>query len=264
MSQPNQRPVPILRAVEADDGTIQRFAQGVRIAEALLFASPEPLEDEAIARMLPQGVDASAVLAELETVYRNRGVTLQRVAGKWMFRTAPDLGYLLRKESQEERKLGRAALETLAIIAYHQPVTRAEIEELRGVSTNKGTIDALLEAGFIRLRGRRRTPGRPVTFGTTEAFLIQFGLDKVGDLPSLSELAGMGLADPALSTLGMPLPTDDPALRADEDPLEPDLFDVMLEERLEDEAEAPPLDPDGADVPADRANPPRPLPDPDG
>jgi segregation and condensation protein B len=264
MSNLPLRPGPVLRSVEADDETIPRLAQGLRIAEALLFASSEPLEEEAIARMLPQGVAVQAVLAELETLYRNRGVNLARVAGKWMFRTAPDLGYLLKKESHEEKKLGRAALETLAIIAYHQPVTRAEIEELRGVSTNKGTIDALLEAGFIRLRGRRRTPGRPVTFGTTETFLIQFGLDKVGDLPSLAELAGMGMADPALSTLGMPLPTDDPSLRADEDPLEPDLFDAMFEERMEEEAETPPLDPDGADVSAERENPSRPRPDPDG
>ncbi|MCA3595145.1 MAG: SMC-Scp complex subunit ScpB [Methylobacterium sp.] len=264
MSKLPLRPAPVLRTVDADDETIQRFAQGLRIAEALLFASPEPLAEEVIARMLPQGVEAQGVLAELAALYHNRGVNLLRVAGKWMFRTAPDLGYLLRKESHEERKLGRAALETLAIIAYHQPVTRAEIEELRGVSTNKGTIDALLEGGFIRLRGRRRTPGRPVTFGTTETFLIQFGLDKVGDLPSLSELAGMGMADPALSTLAMPLPTDDPALRADEDPLEPDLFDTMFEERLEEAAETPPLDPDGADVSAHRENPTRPRPDPDG
>jgi segregation and condensation protein B len=264
MSHPPLRPGPVLRSVEAHDESAQRFAQGVRIAEALLFASPDPLPEEAIARLLPQGVEAPAVLAELETLYRNRGVTLQRVAGKWMFRTAADLGYLLKKESHEERKLGRAALETLAIIAYHQPVTRAEIEEYRGVSTSKGTMDALLEAGFIRLRGRRRTPGRPVTFGTTETFLIQFGLDKVGDLPSLSELAGMGLADPALSTLGMPLPTDDPALRADEDPLEPDLFNAMFEERMDEEAEAPPLDPDGADRQTERPHLSPPRSDPDG
>lgn len=250
-----------LRNVEASDETELRFAQGVRIAEALLFASPDPLAADDIARMLPQGVEAEAVLAELETLYRNRGVTLQRAAGKWMFRTANDLGYLLKKESNEEKKLGRVALEILAIIAYHQPVTRAEIEDLRGVSLNKGTLDALLEAGFIRLRGRRRSPGRPVTFGTTEAFLIAFGLDRVSDLPDLAELTGMGLADPSLAGLGMPLPTDDPALRADEDPLEPDLFDIILEDRLDDDASTPPLDPEGADVSAERGNPARPKSD---
>lgn len=255
------RPGLGLRNVESSDEAEIRFAQGVRIAEALLFASAEPLASEDIARMLPQGVEAEAVLAELEALYRNRGVNLQRAAGKWMFRTANDLGYLLRKESSEEKKLGRAAIEVLAIIAYHQPVTRAEIEDLRGVSLNKGTLDALLEAGFIRLRGRRRSPGRPVTFGTTEAFLIAFGLDRISDLPDMAELTGMGLADAALAGLGMPLPTDDPSLRADEDPLEPDLFDIILEERLDEEAVAPPLDPDGADVSAERGNPVRPKSD---
>jgi segregation and condensation protein B len=255
------RPGQGLRKVEASDEAEQRFAQGVRIAEALLFASAQPLATEDIARMLPQGVEAEAVLAELETLYRNRGVSLQRAAGKWMFRTASDLGYLLRKESTEERKLGRAAIEVLAIIAYHQPVTRAEIEELRGVSLNKGTLDALLEAGFIRLRGRRRSPGRPVTFGTTEAFLIAFGLDRISDLPDMAEITGMGLADPGLAGLGMPLPTDDPTLRADEDPLEPDLFDLILEDRLDEEASSAPLDPDGEDVSAERSNPVRPKTD---
>ncbi|CAN1565822.1 scpB Chromosome segregation and condensation protein B [Rhabdaerophilaceae bacterium] len=248
MSASPARSGPGIRSIEREDESAQRFQQGVRIAEAMLFASAEPLAVGDIARLLPAGINAEAVLAELEALYRNRGVTLQRAAGKWLFRTAADLGYLLQKETQDERKLGRAALETLAIIAYHQPVTRSEIEDLRGVSTNKGTLDALLEAGFIRLRGRRRTPGRPVTFGTTEAFLIQFGLDRIGDLPTLADMAGMGLANPDLAGLGLPLPTDDPALRADEDPLEPDLFDTILEERLADNAKAAPLDPDGRDV----------------
>ncbi|HUN11937.1 MAG TPA: SMC-Scp complex subunit ScpB, partial [Rhabdaerophilum sp.] len=183
-----------MRAVtEENDEAERRFAHGVRVAEALLFASAEPLAAEDIARMMPQGVAVEAVLGELERLYRPRGVNLMRLSGKWMFRTAPDLGYLLRKESEEARKLGRAALETLSIIAYHQPVTRAEIEALRGVSTHKGTLDTLLEAGFIRMRGRRRTPGRPVTFGTTETFLIQFGLDRISDLPGLDEIAAAGL-----------------------------------------------------------------------
>ncbi len=238
---------PAMRAVtEENDEAERRFAHGVRVAEALLFASDAPLAAEDIARMMPQGVVAEEVLGELERLYRSRGVNLLRIAGKWMFRTAPDLGHLLRKDSEEPRKLGRAALETLAIIAYHQPMTRAEIEELRGVSTNKGTLDTLLEAGFVRMRGRRRTPGRPVTFGTTETFLVQFGLDRVSDLPGLEEIAGAGLVDAPIPVgLGLPLPSDDAALRADEDPLEPDLFDTMTEERLAALADEAPLDPDG-------------------
>lgn len=240
-----------MRAVtEENTEAERRFAHGVRVAEALLFASDQPLAGEDIARMMPAGVEVEAVLGELERLYRPRGVNLIRAGGKWMFRTAPDLGYLLKRESDEPRKLGRAALETLAIIAYHQPVTRAEIEALRGVSTHKGTLDTLLEGGFIRLRGRRRTPGRPVTFGTTETFLIQFGLNRIGDLPGLEDLAGAGLVEDQLPAgLHFPLPTDDPALRGDEDPLEPDLFDVMAEERLNALAEEAPLDPDDGHPP---------------
>lgn len=238
-----------MRAVtEENDEAERRFAHGVRVAEALLFASDAPLAAEDIGRLMPQGVEAEQVLGELERLYRSRGVNLTRIAGKWMFRTAPDLGYLLAKESDGPRKLSRAALEVLAIIAYHQPVTRAEIEALRGVSTNKGTLDILLEAGFVRLRGRRRTPGRPVTFGTTETFLIQFGLDRIGDLPGLDEIAGAGLVEGQVPAgLGLPLPSDDAALRADEDPLEPDLFDLMAEERLDALADEAPLDPEGRD-----------------
>ncbi|MFN3482974.1 MAG: SMC-Scp complex subunit ScpB [Rhabdaerophilum calidifontis] len=250
---------PAMRAVtEETNEAERRFAHGVRVAEALLFASAEPLASEAIARMMPQGVTAEAVLGELERLYRPRGVNLVRVAGKWMFRTAPDLGYLLKPEAEEPRRLGRAALETLAIIAYHQPVTRAEIEALRGVSLSRGTLDVLLEAGFIRPRGRRRTPGRPVTYGTTETFLIQFGLDRVGDLPGLEEIAAAGLVEGQVPAgLGVPLPSDDPALRADEDPLEPDLFDLMAEERLAEAAAEAPLDPDHPDGGAQAAGPQR-------
>jgi len=242
--------MPAMRVVsEANDDAERRFAQGVRIAEAMLFAADAPLAAEEIARRMPNGVEAEAVLGELERLYRPRGVNLLRLAGKWMFRTAPDLGHLLLKESEQARKLSRAALETLAIIAYHQPVTRAEIEALRGVSANKGTLDVLLEAGFVRLRGRRRTPGRPVTFGTTEGFLVQFGLDRISDLPGLDDIAGAGLVEGQVPAgLGIPLPTDDPALRADEDPLEPDLFDLMTEARLDALAEEAPLDPDGLDA----------------
>ena len=167
----------------------------LRVAEALLFAATGPLAAEEIAPHLPEGADVAQVLAELEAVYAHRGVTLVRVAGKWMFRTAPDLGHLLRQDREEPRKLSRAALETLAIIAYHQPVTRAEIEQIRGVATSRGTLDVLIEAGWVRSRGRRRTPGRPGTWGVTEAFLAHFGLASIDDLPGLDELKAAGLLD---------------------------------------------------------------------
>ena len=239
----------------------RRFAEALRVAEALLFAAEAPLSAEEIGHLLPADCAVDEVLAELERRYAGRGVQLARLAGKWMFRTAPDLGHLLRRQSEEPRKLSRAALEVLAVIAYHQPVTRAEMEHLRGVSTGKGTLDVLLEAGFVKMRGRRRTPGRPVTYGTTEAFLVQFNLDRVSDLPGLEELAAQGLIDPALAAgLVSPRPSDAPALSAEEDPLEPDLFEIMREERLDAEAELDPLDPDEPDdgraspAPKDRAS----------
>ena len=129
-------------------------------------------------------------MAELQRQYAERGVNLVRVAGRWMFRTAPDLAWLLAREDQEKRKLSRAAIETLAIIAYHQPVTRADIEDIRGVAVSKGALDVLMEAGWVRMRGRRKAPGRPITYGTTPAFLIHFGLDAIADLPGLDELQG--------------------------------------------------------------------------
>lgn len=193
----------------------------LRMVEALLFASSEPLSAGELQARLPDGVDIEKTLEALEKSYALRGVNLVRVAGKWAFRTAEDLSYLMHMHRQEQRKLSRAALETLAIIAYHQPVTRAEIEEIRGVSTSKGTLDVLLETSWIRMRGRRRTPGRPVTYGTTEAFLEHFGLDTVKDLPGLEELKGAGLLDSAIpATFMVPTPDDNQALTDDEDPLE--------------------------------------------
>ena len=154
-----------------------------------------------------------------------------RLAGKWAFRTAEDLGYLLSREAVEPRKLSRAALETLSIIAYHQPVTRTEIEDIRGVSTSRGTLDVLIEAGWVRLRGRRKAPGRPVTYGTTEAFLVHFGLNRIDDLPGLDELKGSGFLDGRLPPgFGVPTPSDDPLLRDDEDPLGDDIFAELAEE----------------------------------
>ncbi|MCA0405328.1 MAG: SMC-Scp complex subunit ScpB [Proteobacteria bacterium] len=235
----------------------RRFQQGVRVAEALLFASPEPLSAEDLARRMPAGVEIDAVLGELERLYRPRGVNLVRLAGKWMFRTAPDLGHLLKPEGEAEpKKLSRSALEVLAIIAYHQPVTRTEIEQIRGVQMNKGMLDLLLEAGFIRMRGRRRSPGRPVTFGTTEGFLIAFGLDRIADLPNLEEIVASGLVEGKVPQgLSLPLPSDVPGSGPEEDPLEDDLFLTMSEERLEALAQEAPLNPNGDDKPPEEAPP---------
>jgi segregation and condensation protein B len=195
-------------------------AEDVRVIEALLFASPEPLDETTIALRLRHGCDVTAALAETQRQYAQRGVNLVKVAGRWMFRTSPDMAWLLARDDQEKRKLSRAALETLAIIAYHQPVTRADIEDIRGVSVSKGAIDVLLEAGWVRLRGRRKTPGRPVTYGTTAGFLIHFGLDLITDLPGLDELKAAGLFDGKLPVgFGVPKPDDSDALRPDEEPL---------------------------------------------
>lgn len=196
--------------------------RNLRILEALLFASAEPLSVAQMTGFLGEGADAPALLAELAERYATRGVNLVRRGDKWAFRTAEDLGFLLRREEEDNRPLSRAALETLAIIAYHQPATRAEIEEVRGVATGKGTLDLLMEAGWVRMRGRRRTPGRPVTYGTTDAFLDHFGLEALSDLPGLEELKGAGLLSSRLpSSMQIPLPFDG-SLREDEDPLDPD------------------------------------------
>jgi segregation and condensation protein B len=204
-------------------------AEELRILEALLFAAEEPLDEKTLAARLPAGIDVRALLAQLQREYAPRGVNLVRVAGKWTLRTAGDLSWLLTRETKVPRKLSRAAIETLSIVAYHQPVTRAEIEEIRGVTTSKGTLDVLLETGWIRLRGRRKAPGRPVTYGTTEAFLSHFGLEALTDLPGLDDLKGAGLLEGSLPAgFSVPGPSDDPALREDEDPLEPGDLDLGL------------------------------------
>ena len=211
------------------DPTLKSRPEELRLLEALLFASATPLDEKTLAVRLPAGVDLRASLQRLQAEYALRGVNLVRVGGKWAFRTATDLSWLLTRESVEPRKLSRAAIETLAVIAYHQPVTRAEIEEIRGVSMSKGTIDVLLETGWIRPRGRRKTPGRPITYGTTEMFLSHFGLEALSDLPGLDELKGSGLLDGRLPPgFTVPLPSDDPVLREDEDPLEPGDLDLGL------------------------------------
>lgn len=205
------------------------FGEAMRIAEAMLFAAAEPLDEAEIARRMPDGVFAAEVLARLKGDYASRGVNLIRVGKKWLFRTAADLGWLLSRDEVQPRKLSRAALETLAIVAYHQPVTRAEIEDIRGVAISKGTMDVLIETSWVRLRGRRRTPGRPVTYGTTEAFLLHFGLEAIGDLPGLEELKGAGLFDGRLpQSFAVPLPSDDPGLAEDEDPLETDAREEFI------------------------------------
>jgi segregation and condensation protein B len=209
-------------------------AEELRILEALLFAAEAPLDEKILAARLPAGTDVRALLKRLQQDYAPRGVNLVRVAGKWTLRTANDLAWLLTHESVVTRKLSRAAIETLAIVAYHQPVTRAEVEEIRGVSTSKGTLDVLLETGWVRLRGRRKAPGRPVTYGTSEAFLAHFGLDVLTDLPGLDELKGSGLIDATLpADFSVPVPSDDPALREDEEALGPEDLDLGLAPRTE-------------------------------
>jgi segregation and condensation protein B len=207
----------------------------LRLLEALIFASGEPVPEKVMEERLPEGADISALVQELSSHYKNRGVNLIKVGRNWAFRTAPELGQQLMVDRTVTRNLSRAAVEILAIIAYHQPVTRAEIEEIRGVGLSKGTMDVLLEAGWIKPRGRRRTPGKPVTWGSTDKFLDQFGLESLDNLPGMDDLKAAGLLDkrPAIQTLGTRSP-----LAAKPDP-------DMLEEVPETEiTEADPLDPD--------------------
>ena len=231
----------------------------MRIIEALIFASPEPISERAIQSRLTNDVDLSALLIELQMHYESRGVNLVRVGKSWAFRTAQDVSELLNKEVDVGRAPSRAAIETLAICAYHQPVTRAEIEEIRGVSLSKGTLDLLFEANWIKPRGRRQTPGRPVTWGTTDAFLDHFGLNDIRDLPGMEDLKAAGLLEsgPAINAYasrgsfgakGSGLPKEEELdeemqiVLADEDAAElpPE---ALMEEQ---EAEAEPLDPDEA------------------
>ena len=191
----------------------------LRMMEALLFAASEPLDEATLAARLPDGADVPALLAALQARYAEAGVQLAQVAGRWRFQTAPDLAHLLAEEREEPRKLSQAALETLAIIAYHQPITRAEIEEVRGVAVSKGTIDLLFEQDWIRLRGRRRSPGRPVTYGTTDAFLEYFGLAAIADLPGLGDLKAAGLLSARLPA-DFAIPDPGRVLSPDEDPLD--------------------------------------------
>lgn len=244
----NARVIPFVREAEGiapHDGegqvpvTEPHMAETLRMAEAIVFASAEPVSSKALAARLPDGVDVATLMEELQRQYEGRGVNLVKVGDGWAFRTAGDLAFLMSRDAIQQKKLSRAALEVLAIIAYHQPTTRAEIEEVRGVETSKGTLDTLLETGWIRLRGRRRTPGRPVTYGTTDAFLDHFGLEEIRDLPGMEELKGAGLLSPRMpSNFLVPQPpADTDELAEDEDPL----TDIDLEElglltpRIEDD-----------------------------
>ena len=220
MSDAEILPFPSLAAGE-ERTAIQM--EHVRMAEAILFASAEPVREKALAERLGKGADVSAVLDELQRFYALRGVNLVRLGDAWAFRTASDLSFLLQREAVETRRLGKAALEVLAIIAYHQPATRAEIEEVRGVATAKGTLDTLMEVDFVRMRGRRRTPGRPVTYGTTPFFLDHFGLPSLSDLPGLEELRGAGLLQSDMPMhFAVPTPPGEDVGVEDEDPFTPE------------------------------------------
>jgi len=226
--EPAPATAPEVSSQESSQEPVAR-PEELRLLEALLFAAGEPLDEATLKRQLPEGVDLKDALARLQAEYATRGVNLVRIGRKWTFRTAGDLSWLLTKQTVETRKLSRAAIETLAIVAYHQPVTRAEIEEIRGVVTATGTLDVLLKTGWIRPRGRRKAPGRPITYGTSEGFLSHFGLEEVGDLPGLDELKGAGLLEGNMPAgFGVPMPSDDSTLRDDEDPLEPGDLDFGL------------------------------------
>jgi len=206
--------------LEQADAVAPALEDVERAVEALLFAAAGPLSISDLARRLPEGAEVAEALRGLEARYEGRGVELAEVAGRWRFQTAPDLGWLMTEERSEPRRLSKAAQEILAIIAYHQPVTRAEMEQIRGVQTSRGSLDVLLELGLVRMRGRRRSPGRPVTYGTTDDFLEHYGLASLADLPGMAEMKAAGLLDlnmPSDFALPDPSRMDD----GDEDPLEP-------------------------------------------
>ncbi|MBY8915582.1 SMC-Scp complex subunit ScpB [Nitratireductor sp. L1-7-SE] len=213
---------------EAREVRSPHLLEAKRMVEAIVFASAEPVPEKVLAERLPDGTDIAEALKELQGEYEKRGVNLVRVENSWAFRTASDLSFLMNRNAVQQRKLSRAALEMLAVIAYHQPVTRAEIEEIRGVETSKGTLDILLETGWVKMRGRRRTPGRPVTYGTSTEFLDHFGLTELRDLPGIDELKGAGLLSARMpANFSVPQPMTDPdELTEDEDPL----TDIDLEE----------------------------------
>lgn len=221
-------PGPEKPSGEGDPAMANTTDEQLRMVEAILFASSQPVSEKALVQRLPDEANVAQLMGELKHRYEHSGVNLVRVGDNWAFRTAEDLGFLLSREAAEPKRLSRAALEVLAIIAYHQPVTRAEMEEIRGVATSRGTLDVLLESGWIRMRGRRRTPGKPITYGTTDAFLDHFGLAELRDLPGLDELKGAGLLRSELpSNFKVPVPDDATDLGADEETFSEDDLEAL-------------------------------------
>lgn len=184
------------------------FSDQMRAVEALLFAASDPLDEKTLKDMLPVDTDIEEIMNNLLSLYKGRGVELKKVNNKWMFKTASDLSFIMQKEAKIQKKLSKAALETLSIIAYHQPVSRAEIEEIRGVTVSPGTIDTLMEINWIKIKGRRKTPGNPITYGTTDEFLVHFDLENTKELPGLDELKSTGLLDSNLPPDMYPIDDD--------------------------------------------------------
>ena len=184
------------------------FSDQIRAVEALLFAASDPLDEKTLKDMLPVDTDIEEIMNNLLSLYKGRGVELKKVNNKWMFKTASDLSFIMQKEAKIQKKLSKAALETLSIIAYHQPVSRAEIEEIRGVTVSPGTIDTLMEINWVKIKGRRKTPGNPITYGTTDEFLVHFDLENVKELPGLDELKSTGLLDSNLPPDMYPIDDD--------------------------------------------------------
>ncbi len=204
----------------------------LRRAEAILFATTKPIEAGELVEMLPPGADVANILMQLQKTYSDRGIQLMEIAGGWRFQTAPDLAFLFEETREEEKKLSKAAMETLSIIAYCQPCTRAEIEDVRGVAVSKGTLDVLLEMDWIKLRGRRKTPGRPVVYGTTNAFLEHFGIDNLDSLPGRDEMKAAGL-------LSANIPDDFDMPRPSDSEVDDDLLEIIdaIDDDLSDPAE---------------------------
>ena len=184
------------------------FNDQLRAVEALLFASSDPIDEKTLIEILPENADIEKIIEKIQDFYKGRGVELKKINNKWMFKTASDLSFIMQKEAKVQKKLSKAGLETLSIIAYHQPVSRAEIEEIRGVSVSPGTIDTLLEMNWIRIKGRRKAPGNPITYGTTEEFLVHFDLTNIRDLPGLEDLKSTGLLDSNLPPDMFPINDD--------------------------------------------------------
>ena len=191
-----------------DTNPLSDFSDQLRAVEALLFASSDPIDEKTLIEILPENADIEKIIEKIQDFYKGRGVELKKINNKWMFKTASDLSFIMQKEAKVQKKLSKAGLETLSIIAYHQPVSRAEIEEIRGVSVSPGTIDTLLELNWIRIKGRRKAPGNPITYGTTEEFLVHFDLTNIRDLPGLDELKSTGLLDSNLPPDMFPINDD--------------------------------------------------------